>query len=52
MTAKGLDDASSQNLFLGASTQLSEPTPVYLREVVKRALELDASALIIVHEKP
>jgi DNA repair protein RadC len=27
-------------------------TPVYPREVVKRALELDASALILVHNHP
>ena len=27
-------------------------TPVYPREVVKRALELDASALIMVHNHP
>lgn len=27
-------------------------TPVYPREVVKRALELDASALIVVHNHP
>ena len=27
-------------------------TPVYPREVVKRALELDASALILVHKRP
>jgi DNA repair protein RadC len=27
-------------------------TPVYIREVVKRALELNASALILVHNHP
>ncbi len=27
-------------------------TPVYIREVVKRALELSASALILVHNHP
>ncbi|MED5565929.1 MAG: JAB domain-containing protein, partial [Pseudomonadota bacterium] len=29
-----------------------DPAPIYPREVIKRALELNASALILVHNHP
>lgn len=61
--AQGFDDKEQfRILFLDKRNQLVadeiqqtgtvDHTPVYIREVVKRALELSASALILVHNHP
>jgi DNA repair protein RadC len=61
--AQGFDDREQfRILFLDKRNQLVadevqqtgtvDHTPVYIREVVKRALELSASALILVHNHP
>jgi DNA repair protein RadC len=61
--AQGFDDRESfRILFLDKKNQLIadevqqegtvDHTPVYVREVVKRALELSATALILVHNHP
>lgn len=61
--AQGFDDREQfRILFLDKKNQLMadevqqegtvDHTPVYVREVVKRALELSASALILVHNHP
>ncbi len=61
--AQGFDDIEQfRILFLDKRNQLLadevqqtgtvDHTPVYIREVVKRALELSASALILVHNHP
>ena len=61
--AQGFDEKEQfRILFLDKRNQLVadevqqtgtvDHTPVYIREVVKRALELSASALILVHNHP